>query len=95
MNKEICLKISFKFWGSVVPNVYEVDAEGKGISTPRKEVSKIRHDGSRYFQVAIKRPGRYLFSGFCLSKEDQLFHLLNGKKDGFFILSQDGNVFLE
>lgn len=95
MKKEICLKISFKFWGEIVPNVYEVNSEGKGISTPRKEVSKIRNDGSRNFQVAIKRPGRYLFSGLCLSKDKQLYHLLNGKKNGFFILSEDGSIVLD
>ncbi len=85
------IKFSFKFFGTT-PNVYEINELGRGVSNPHKEVSKIKQDGSRWFETAIKKPGRYKFLNFNLTKEDSNYLLLQGKNSGIFQLDETGQI---
>jgi hypothetical protein len=85
------IKFSFKFFGNI-PNVYEINELGRGVSNPHKEISKIKQDGSRWFETAIKKPGRYKFLNFNLPKEDPTYIKLNGKSNGIFVLDAESNL---
>ncbi len=85
------MKLSFKFFGDI-PNVYEINELGRGVSNPHKEVSKIKQDGSRWFETSIKKPGTYKFLNFNLTKEDINYHKLQGKNNGIFHLSENGDI---
>jgi hypothetical protein len=85
------IKFSFKFFGNI-PNVYEINELGIGVSNPHKEVSKIKQDGSRWFETSIKKPGKYKFLNFNLPKEDPTYSKLNGKTNGIFLLDSEANI---
>ena len=87
------IKFSFKFFGNI-PNVYEIDELGKGVSNLHKEVSKLKSDGSRWFETMIQKPGRYRFMNFNLSKDDQSYHMLQGKNTGVFIINENREVLI-
>lgn len=90
-NKTALIKFSFKFFGTV-PNVYEIDELGKGVSNLHKEVSKKKPDGSRWFETMIQKPGRYKFLNINIPKDDPNYIIFSDKQSGIFLINENKEI---
>ena len=87
--------IGFKFFGTTAPNVFEIDDEGKFVSRPHVGVSKMRMDGSRYFEVKIFKPGKYKFSNISVDKHHPLYLAFMNCRNGWFVVDGARNILVE
>jgi len=81
-------EFNFRFYGSVAPNLLQIDDDGKSISRPHIEVSKMNALGARTFKTKINRPGFYKFSGFCVNESHPWFYEFKNKRSGVFRIDE-------